>query len=157
MYDNLTYGLDKFSEKKLWEAIDKTFLRDFVDSLPDGIYTKVGERGTKLSGGQRQRVAIARAMVRDPEILLLDEATAHLDSISESLVQEALEVLMRGRTTMIIAHRLSTIKSVDKIYVLEKEKIIGEGTHSELYHSNNLYKKFIVQQDIQNRVVSNNL
>lgn len=149
LYDNLTYGLLEYKEEKLWEAVEKTFLKDFITSLPNGIYTKVGERGIKLSGGQRQRVAIARAMIRNPEILLLDEATAHLDSISESLVQEALNQLMNGRTTIIIAHRLSTIKNVDKIYILEKGEIIGEGNHEELFHNNNMYKKFIKQQDIQ--------
>lgn len=148
LYDNLTYGLTNISEDKIWDAIEKTHLTNFIHSLPDGLQTKVGERGTKLSGGQRQRIAIARAMIRDPKILLLDEATAHLDSISEGLVQNALNRLMEGRTTIIIAHRLSTIKNADKIYVLDRGRIIGQGTHKELIYSNEIYRNFIEQQNV---------
>lgn len=148
LYDNLTYGLTNISEDKIWDAIEKTHLTNFIHSLPDGLQTKVGERGTKLSGGQRQRIAIARAMIRDPKILLLDEATAHLDSISEGLVQNALNRLMEGRTTIIIAHRLSTIKNADKIYVLDRGRIIGQGTHKELIYSNEIYRSFIEQQNV---------
>ena len=148
LYDNLTYGLTNINEDKIWDAIEKTHLKNFIHSLPKGLLTKVGERGIKLSGGQRQRIAIARAMIRDPKILLLDEATAHLDSISEGLVQNALNRLMEGRTTIIIAHRLSTIKNADKIYVLDKGRVIGQGTHKELIYSNEIYRSFIEQQNV---------
>ncbi|MEK1831427.1 ATP-binding cassette domain-containing protein [Priestia megaterium] len=107
---NLTYGLEEFSEEKVKQAVANANLKSFIESLPKQYETEVGERGVRLSGGQRQRLAIARAMIRDPEILLLDEATAHLDSNSEKLVQDALESLMKGRTTLVIAHRLATIK-----------------------------------------------
>lgn len=148
LYDNLIYGLTNINEDKIWDAIEKTHLKNFIHSLPEGLLTRVGERGIKLSGGQRQRIAIARAMIRDPKILLLDEATAHLDSISEGLVQNALNRLMEGRTTIIIAHRLSTIKNADKIYVLDKGRIIGQGTHKELIYSNEIYRSFIEQQNV---------
>jgi ATP-binding cassette subfamily B protein AbcA/BmrA len=143
---NLTYGLDLEAEDKLREAIEQANLTSFLASLPDGFDTEVGERGIKLSGGQRQRLAIARAILRDPDILLLDEATAHLDSESEQLVQEALQALMQGRTTLVIAHRLSTIRGADRIVMLEKGEVTGQGTHSELMESHALYHKLVQQQ-----------
>src|SRR5690606_22325490 len=115
---------------------------------PEGYETEVGERGVKLSGGQRQRLAIARAIVRNPDILLLDEATAHLDSESEKLVQDALQLLMKGRTTLVIAHRLSTISDADKIILLEEGRITGEGTHAGLLQSSPWYAKLVQQQFI---------
>ncbi|MED4059712.1 ABC transporter ATP-binding protein [Priestia megaterium] len=143
---NLTYGLEEFSEEKVKQAVANANLKSFIESLPKQYETEVGERGVRLSGGQRQRLAIARAMIRDPEILLLDEATAHLDSNSEKLVQDALESLMKGRTTLVIAHRLATIKNADKLIILEDGKVTGMGTHRELLESHSLYNDLVKQQ-----------
>jgi ABC-type multidrug transport system fused ATPase/permease subunit len=119
----------------------------FIDSFPEQFDTVVGERGIKLSGGQRQRVAIARALLKNPSILILDEATSSLDSESEKLVQEALEILMEGRTSIIIAHRLSTIRNADQILVLDHGKIVEQGTHKELIGiEDGLYKSLSALQ-----------
>jgi ABC-type multidrug transport system, ATPase and permease components len=118
----------------------------FIKALPDGLETAVGERGTKLSGGQRQRISIARAFLRDPKILMLDEATASLDSQSERVVQQALNRLMDGRTTLVIAHRLSTIVDADMILFIENGEITGRGNHQELVETHALYKLFAEQQ-----------
>lgn len=130
--ENILYGNPKATDAQLIDAAKKSNCLEFIESFPDGFDTVVGERGIKLSGGQRQRVAIARAILKDPRILLLDEATSSLDAESERLVQEALDILMEGRTSIIIAHRLATIRDVDQIYVLENGHIIEEGTHDEL-------------------------
>ena len=130
--ENILYGNPNASEAELNSAAERSNCLEFINSFPDGFETVVGERGIKLSGGQRQRVAIARAILKDPDILILDEATSSLDAESERLVQDALDKLMVNRTSVIIAHRLSTIKEVDQIYVLENGKIIEKGTHSEL-------------------------
>ncbi|WP_272941209.1 ATP-binding cassette domain-containing protein [Bacillus coahuilensis] len=122
------------------------YAHDFIMDLPKNYETEVGERGIKLSGGQRQRIAIARALLRDPEILMLDEATSSLDSQSEIVVQEALKNLMNGRTTIVIAHRLSTIVDADQIIFLEKGRVTGKGTHTELFASHMLYREFATQQ-----------
>lgn len=130
--ENIAYGLDDVSEDRLREALRDANAAEFVDRLPDGWDTVVGERGARLSGGQRQRLAIARALVRDPRILLLDEATSALDPESEELVKEALNRLMRGRTTLVVAHRLSTIRQADRIVVLEHGEVVEIGGHDAL-------------------------
>ena len=130
--DNITYGIDDFDEDTLNKVVDAANLRDLIDSLPDGLDTVVGEHGGKLSGGQRQRVSIARALMRNPEVIVLDEATSALDSISEKLIQEALNNLTKDRTTFIVAHRLSTIKGADRIAVIADGHCVEYGTYDEL-------------------------
>lgn len=130
--ENILYGKPDATQEELTNAARKSNCLEFIESFPEGFETVVGERGIKLSGGQRQRVAIARAILKDPRILILDEATSSLDAESERLVQEALDTLMEGRTSIIIAHRLATIRDVDQIYVLENGHIIENGTHDEL-------------------------
>jgi ABC-type multidrug transport system fused ATPase/permease subunit len=130
--ENIAYGKTNATEAEIIEAAKKANAWDFIDSFPEKLDTLVGERGLKLSGGQKQRVAIARAILRDPKILILDEATSALDSESEKLVKDALDKLMQGRTTFIIAHRLSTIREADKILVINKGKIVEQGSHEAL-------------------------
>ncbi len=137
--DNITYGKENANDKEIEDAITKAHAKEFIDRLPNGLDTIVGERGVKLSGGQRQRVAIARAILKDAPILILDEATSALDSESEKLIQSALENLMKDRTSIVIAHRLSTIAKLDRIIVLDDGKIIEDGTHKELLGKNGIY------------------
>ncbi|MDJ0331342.1 ABC transporter ATP-binding protein [Planococcus sp. S3-L1] len=147
--ENLTYGLPNsavISAEELWQVARMAYAEDFIRGFADGLDTEVGERGVKLSGGQRQRIAIARAFLRDPKILMMDEATASLDSQSEGIVQQALSRLMEGRTTLVIAHRLSTIVDADKIVFIEKGRVTGIGTHQELIASHALYRDFATQQ-----------
>jgi ABC-type multidrug transport system fused ATPase/permease subunit len=134
---NVAYGRPGASDDEIYSALKKANAMEFVDKLPDGINTLVGERGGKLSGGQRQRIAIARAILRDPVVLILDEATSSLDTLSERLVQDAITKLMDERTTIIIAHRLSTIKHVDKIFVVSDGEIVEEGNHIDLLARDN--------------------
>src|SRR5262249_32817322 len=122
--DNIAYGRPGASQAEIEDAARKANAHDFIVRFPEGYQTVVGERGVKLSGGERQRVAIARAILRNPAILILDEATSSLDSESESLVQQALDVLMHGRTSVIIAHRLSTVRQADRIYVIKEGEVI---------------------------------
>lgn len=138
--ENIEYGRPGASEEEIIEAAKKANAHDFIDAFPEGYDAMVGPRGVKLSGGQRQRVAIARAVLADPKILLLDEATSALDSESERLVQEALDKLMKGRTSLIIAHRLATVKSADKILVLKDGKIVEDGSHAELMEKEGTYR-----------------
>lgn len=144
--ENLRYGKPSATEAELLAACKAANLEDFVRALPDGLNTRVGERGVQLSGGERQRVAIARAMLRNPRLLILDEATSALDSRNEFMVQSALAELMRGRTCLVIAHRLSTIKAASQILVLEQGHIIQRGTHSSLSASEGLYKELVDKQ-----------
>ncbi len=139
LLENILLGQKKISQKKLRAALDDSNVSTFLESLPDGVNTKVGPRGSNLSGGQRQRVAIARALLRDSPILLLDEATSALDAESEKLVQEALERLSKGKTTLVIAHRLSTITQADTILVLDSGCLVESGSHEELIKMNGTY------------------
>ncbi|MGE7650779.1 ABC transporter ATP-binding protein [Peribacillus frigoritolerans] len=145
--DNICYGINRdITEDELNQVAKMAYADQFISELPNGYDTEVGERGMKLSGGQRQRIAIARAFLRNPKILMLDEATSSLDSKSEKVVQQALNHLMKGRTTIVIAHRLSTVIGSDQIIFLEKGKITGSGTHKELYNTHSLYREFAEQQ-----------
>jgi ABC-type multidrug transport system fused ATPase/permease subunit len=139
--ENIAYGKPSATEEEIRTAALSANAHEFISRFPEGYDTIVGERGIKLSGGQRQRVAIARAILKDPAILILDEATSSLDSESEQLVHEALDNLMRGRTSFVIAHRLSTIRQADKIVVIDKGIVMESGTHEELMKSNGLYRK----------------
>jgi len=130
--ENILYGKPDATQEEIEQAARQAHAHEFIVNFPEGYETVVGERGVKLSGGQRQRIAIARAILKNPVILILDEATSSLDAASESLVQEALDNLMKNRTSFIIAHRLSTIRSADKIVVLEKGVVRELGTHQEL-------------------------
>jgi ATP-binding cassette subfamily B protein len=138
--ENIEYGRPGASEEEVIEAARKANAHDFINEFPEGYDAMVGPRGVKLSGGQRQRIAIARAVLADPKILLLDEATSALDSESERLVQEALDELMKGRTSLIIAHRLGTVKSADKILVLKDGKVVEAGSHSDLMAKDGTYR-----------------
>jgi len=145
--ENIAYGKPGASVAEVIEAARKANAYEFIERFPDGLNTMVGERGVKLSGGQRQRIAIARAILRDPSILILDEATSSLDAESEVLVQEALEKLMEGRTTLIIAHRLSTIRKVDRIFVIREGQLAETGSHTELsQQQNGIYSNLLKLQ-----------
>ncbi|UYZ65057.1 ABC transporter ATP-binding protein [Hymenobacter weizhouensis] len=135
--ENIAYGKTDATDEEITQAARKANAWQFISSFPEGLGTVVGERGIKLSGGQRQRVAIARAILKNPAILILDEATSSLDSESEKLVQQAMDELMEGRTSIIIAHRLSTIRKADKILVIDGGRIVEQGTHEELAHNDN--------------------
>lgn len=151
IYENILYGKEGATESEVIQAANLANAHSFISALPEGYSTKVGERGVQLSGGQRQRVAIARAVLKNPEILLLDEATSALDVESERVVQQALDRLMKNRTTVMVAHRLSTIKNADQISVIQDGKIIEQGTHSTLIENKNgaYYKLINIQQQQQ--------
>lgn len=141
IYENICYGSGNVTKEEVIEAAKMANAMEFIDKLPEGFETEVGERGVMLSGGQKQRIAIARAILKNPRILILDEATSALDTESEKLVQEALEKIMKNRTTFVIAHRLSTIVNSDKIVVMESGEIKELGKHSELLEKNGIYRK----------------
>lgn len=141
IWENIAYGKPDATEEEIIAAAKMANAHEFISALPDGYQTLAGERGSQLSGGQKQRIAIARALLRNPRILILDEATSALDTEAERLVQEALERLLKGRTTFIIAHRLSTVQGADKIVVLSGGKVVEVGTHEELLRAHGLYAK----------------
>ena len=147
--DNILYGINRtVSDEELIKYAKLANCHDFIMQFDEGYDTLVGERGLKLSGGQRQRIDIARSFVKNPDILLLDEATANLDSESEQKIQEALEVLMKGRTTIVIAHRLSTIKKAGQIIFIDQGRVTGEGTHDELMKYHEKYHQFVTTQNL---------
>lgn len=152
--DNIAYGRFDATDDQIINSARGANIHDFIMQLPNGYNTPIGEHGMQLSGGQRQRIAIARAILKDPRILILDEATSSLDTESEVLVQEALTNLMRGRTTFIIAHRLSTVMNADRIIVLDKGKIVESGNHNKLLTMNGLYKKLC---DAQFKTIGNDI
>ncbi|MGZ3663551.1 MAG: ABC transporter ATP-binding protein, partial [Ktedonobacterales bacterium] len=152
--ENIRYGRLDASDEEVRAAAAAANVLSFAEQLPEGMGTLVGERGVKLSAGQRQRIAIARAVLRNPRILLLDEATASLDNESEALVQEALNRLMQGRTTLVVAHRLTTVERADMILVLDGGQIVERGTHEELLQLGGLYARMYTRnfEDMDERV-----
>jgi ATP-binding cassette subfamily B protein len=143
---NIRIARPDASGAELAAAIERAALGLLVAGLPEGLDTKVGERGLQLSGGQRQRVAIARAFLRDAPVLILDEATSHLDAVNEQIVQEALVSLARARTTIVIAHRLSTVRAADQIVVLDEGRVIEQGRHEDLLRRRGLYARLVSRQ-----------
>ena len=141
VFENIAYGNIEASSEEVWNAARLSESDRFINDLPNKEDTVVGERGQKLSGGQRQRISIARAILKNPEILILDEATSAVDNETEAAIQESLETLKEGRTVIAIAHRLSTIRNADLIYVLEDGEIVENGTHDQLLGNNNVYTK----------------
>jgi len=143
---NVRLARPEATREEIEAALRQAALAEFVTGLPEGLQTKVGERGVQLSGGQRQRIAIARAFLKDAPILVLDEATSHLDTISEQVVRSALDALMANRTTIVVAHRLSTIQAADLILVLHAGRVIEAGTHAELTARRGFYARLVDHQ-----------
>jgi subfamily B ATP-binding cassette protein MsbA len=141
VFNNIAFGMQDVTEEEVIEAAKIANAHEFIEKMPKGYQTNIGDRGTKLSGGQRQRISIARAVLQNPPILIMDEATSALDTESERLVQEALANVMSNRTSLVIAHRLSTIKSADEIVVMDKGEIRERGNHNELIAQDGIYKK----------------
>lgn len=147
--DNVRYGRLNATLEEVHDACRAACIHDKIMSFPEGYLSKVGERGVKLSGGERQRVAIARVLLRNPQIVLLDEATSAMDSQTEAKIQQALKRLVKGRTALVIAHRLSTVVEADKILVLDGGKILEQGTHQELLQANGRYLELWTKQSAQ--------
>ena len=147
--NNLLIGKPDATEEELIRAAKIANAYEFIVDLPQGFDTNIGDAGSKLSGGQKQRLSIARAVLKNPPIMVLDEATSALDSESERLVQSALENMMKNRTSVVIAHRLSTIQNADQIVVMQKGRIIEQGTHSELLQKQGMYKKLVEMQSFE--------
>jgi len=146
--ENIAFGRHDAAHDEIIEAAKQANAWEFISGFPDGLETQVGDRGIQLSGGQKQRIAIARAILKNPTILILDEATSALDSESEKLVQDALERLMKNRTSIVIAHRLSTIRSADQIYVLENGSVVEKGKHDELIAKKGIYTRLVELQKV---------
>jgi len=146
--ENLKYGDNEATDAQMLEALDKANLGQFVRSLPDGLDTEVGERGTRLSGGQKQRISIARVFLKNPRILIFDEATSSLDSEAEFQIQEAFSRLAQGRTAIVIAHRLTTVRDADIIYVLADGKIVEKGPHEQLIALGGHYARLYHNQEL---------
>jgi ABC-type multidrug transport system fused ATPase/permease subunit len=144
--ENIAFGKPDATEEEIIEAAKAAQIHDFISSLPKGYDTIVGERGVTLSGGQRQRVSIARTLLTNPKILILDDSTSNVDAQTETLIRKAIDELLKGRTALIITQRASTCKSADKVVVMEKGRIVAEGTHSELVSSNESYRRLIESQ-----------
>ena len=155
--ENISYGKTDATEEEIIQAAKEANAWEFISQFPEGLETKVGDRGIQLSGGQRQRVAIARALLKDPQLLILDEATSALDSESERLVQEALERLMKGRTSVVIAHRLSTIRKAHQIVVLDQGSIVERGNHDDLMSQDGAYAELVKLQDVLRSDVEENI
>lgn len=141
VFNNIAFGMENMREEDVIAAAQVANAHEFIVRMPEGYYTNIGDRGVKLSGGQRQRLSIARAVLKNPPILILDEATSALDTESERLVQQALENLMKNRTSIVIAHRLSTIQHAHEIIVLQNGNLVERGPHSELIVRNGVYRK----------------
>ena len=146
--ENLRYAKQDATDEEMKSACQAARIWSLIESLPNGLETMVGERGHRLSGGEKQRLAIARLLLKSPSVVILDEATAHLDSENEALVHEALRSALVGRTSIVIAHRLSTVMEADQILVLERGAIVERGTHEELVAANGLYSELYVRQDL---------
>jgi ATP-binding cassette subfamily B protein len=144
--ENIRYGVPGATDAEVESAARAANAHEFIERFPDGYATKVGERGVQLSGGQKQRVAIARAVLKNPRVLILDEATSALDAESEHVVQEALDRLLVGRTTLVIAHRLSTVQGADRVVVLDGGRVVQQGTHAELVAEAGLYRRLVERQ-----------
>jgi len=146
--NNIGLGKENATDAEIIDAAKIANAHDFISELPKGYNTNIGDSGNKLSGGQKQRLSIARAVLKSPPIMILDEATSALDTESERLVQDALEKMMRNRTSIVIAHRLSTIQKADTIVVLQKGEIVEQGSHAELLAANGVYKKLVAMQSL---------
>ena len=144
--NNIKYSNLNASEKEIFEAAKLSHCDEFIQNMPNGYNTMIGENGVRLSGGEKQRLSIARAMLKDSKIILLDEATSSLDSETEEKIQKAINSLTKGKTTLVIAHRLSTVINCNKIYVIEKGKVVSQGNHNQLLQSSTIYKNFYEKQ-----------